>query len=105
MLQRILKGRITFTPVSDSLGLGQTGYDFEAPTRFDKLFTGIATPTPKDLDPSDLSGTEDIGVEDTFEGDYGRLLDRVFENAGKGWRARRDLNPRPTGSKPAALSN
>ena len=26
-------------------------------------------------------------------------------NVSEGWRARRDLNPRPTGSKPGALSN
>jgi hypothetical protein len=33
VLQRVLRGRITFTPKGD-------GYEFEAPTRFDKLFTG-----------------------------------------------------------------
>ncbi len=30
------------------------GYDFEGPTRFDKLFTGIAVERPKDLNPNDL---------------------------------------------------
>jgi hypothetical protein len=39
----------------------------------------------------------------------GNLLDgQVSENDAVGpwvWRARRDSNPRPTGSKPAALSN
>jgi hypothetical protein len=54
------------------------GYDFEGPTRFDKLFTGIASPRPKSLDRNDLSGTENIGPEETFDGDYGRLLDRVY---------------------------
>ncbi len=39
VLQRVLKGRITFTPLEDG-----TGYEFEAQTRFDGLFTGIAVP-------------------------------------------------------------
>ncbi len=33
VLQRVLRGRITFTPKCG-------GYEFEAPTRFDKLFPG-----------------------------------------------------------------
>jgi hypothetical protein len=103
VLQRILKGRITFTPIIDGLGLGQTGYDFTAPTRFDKLFTGIAVERPGGVDEGPL-GSEGIGPEDTFDGDYGRLLDRAVENAGKGSCARRESNPRPTGSKPVALS-
>jgi len=52
------------------------GYDFEGPTRFDKLFSGIARPLPRSLDPNDLTSTECIGPEDTFDGDYGRLLER-----------------------------
>jgi hypothetical protein len=39
VLQRVLRGRITFTPDGN-------GYVFHAPTRFDKLFTGIAVPRP-----------------------------------------------------------
>ncbi len=58
------------------------GYDFERPTRSTKLFTGIAVERPKSLDPNDRYGTEDIGAEDTFDGDYGRLLDRVFGKRG-----------------------
>ena len=42
VLQRILRGRLTFTlhvnPVSHEID----GYEFEGPTRVDKLFTGIA---------------------------------------------------------------
>ncbi len=52
----------------------------EGPTRFDKLFTGIAVERPKNLDPNDLTGTEDIGPEDTGDGDYGRLLERVYRS-------------------------
>lgn len=33
VIQRVIRGRITFTPIVDSLRLGQTGYDFQAPTR------------------------------------------------------------------------
>jgi len=53
------------------------GYDFTAPTRFDKLFTGMAVECPKFLDSLDRRGFEDTGPEDTFDGDYGRLLDRA----------------------------
>ena len=35
VLQRVLRGRITFTPKCG-------GYEFEAPTRFAKLFLGVA---------------------------------------------------------------
>ena len=35
VIQRIVRGRIMFTPRDDA------GYDFEAPTRFDKLFSGV----------------------------------------------------------------
>ena len=48
----------------------------------------------------------------TGEGTLAGLFAREVGNANQarsafpsGWRARRDLNPRPTGSKPAALSN
>jgi hypothetical protein len=48
----------------------------------------------------------------TGEGTLAGLFSREVGNANQagsafplGWRARRDLNPRPTGSKPAALSN
>jgi hypothetical protein len=49
------------------------------PTRFDKLFTGIAVERPAWLVPGDITGCEDIGPEDTFDGDHGRLLDRAYE--------------------------
>jgi site-specific DNA recombinase len=99
VIQRIIKGRITFTPRAD----GQ-GYDFEAETRFEKLFSGVAIPRPVWV-PTDATGTEHIRAEDTCDEDYGALLAAVLASTLKGKRARRDLNPRPTGSKPGALSN
>lgn len=69
VLQRILRGRITFTPSGD-------GYTFEAPTRFDKLFTGIAVERPAFVE-ANTRGANHIGPEDTFDGDYGRLLERA----------------------------
>jgi hypothetical protein len=91
VLQRVLRGRLTFTPRADGLG-----YDFSGPTRFDKLFTGIVvdnTPDrPSFIDPNDRTGTENIGPEDTGEADYGRLLERVYEKSGKGWCALQDSN-------------
>jgi hypothetical protein len=67
VLQRVLRGRITFTPREDGYG-----YDFSAPTRFDKLFTGIASPRPRWI-PVGKSG-----IENPHDIDYGRLLDRVY---------------------------
>lgn len=78
VLQRILRGRLKFTPRADG-----GGYDFEGPTRFDKLFAGIACDTPTWLVPGDITGREQIGPEDTFDGDYGRLLDRANPSSGK----------------------
>jgi site-specific DNA recombinase len=66
VLQRVLRGRIVFTPSGK-------GYMFEAPTRFDKLFSGIVVERPSFI-PRGNSGAEHIGPEDTFDGDYGRLL-------------------------------
>ena len=48
VLQRILRGRIVFTlrtnPISnDPISNEIDGYDFEAPTRFDKLFTAYSS--------------------------------------------------------------
>ena len=64
VLQRVLRGRITFTPKFE-------GYEFEAPTRFDKLFLGVVVERPAWIEASD-AGTED---EDTFDADYGRLFE------------------------------
>jgi site-specific DNA recombinase len=102
VLRRVLRGRVTFTPRED----GQ-GYDFEGPTRFDKLFSGVACERPAWFNTEDLirdkgRGLENIGLEDTPDADYGRLLEAAMMR--KGWCARRESNPRPTGSKPVALS-
>jgi hypothetical protein len=43
----------------------------------DKLFTGIAVERPAGVDEGPL-GSEGIGPEDTFDGDYGRLLEQVY---------------------------
>jgi site-specific DNA recombinase len=98
VLQRILRGRLTCTPRDDD------GYDFSAPTRFDKLFTGMAVERPAwvkaDTGPT---GLEWVTPEDTMDGDYGRLLEAASMR--KGSCARRESNPRPTGSKPVALSS
>ena len=42
VLRRVLRGRITFVPEG-------AGYVFTAPTRWDKLFTGIMAPMPEFL--------------------------------------------------------
>ena len=45
VLQRVPRGRIVFTPSGE-------GYTFEAPTRFDKLFSGIVAPRPAFIEKS-----------------------------------------------------
>src|SRR6185436_3038770 len=42
VIQRIVRGRITFTPRRNEFSDEIDGYEFEATTRFDQLFTGIA---------------------------------------------------------------
>ena len=89
VLQRVISGRIVFTPRDDG------GYDFSAETRFDRLFSGVVVPMPDWLKAfaGDTRGTEHVGPEDTFDADYGQLLQRVYV---KGWRARQDSNLRPS---------
>ena len=81
VLQRILRGRLTFTPRLNPISGEVDGYDFTGPTRFHQLFTGIAVERPAWLIPGAIKGCEHIGPEDTFEGDYGRLLDRAYEKS------------------------
>lgn len=73
-------GRIHFMPSGD-------GYTFEAPTRFDKVFNGVpikfngaAIPRPSYIKDG-TKGRQHITVEDTFDGDYGRLLAAVYAAA------------------------
>jgi hypothetical protein len=75
VLQRVIHGRIVFTPVDGS-------YQFAATTRFDKLFAGLVIPRSVwALDPG--QGTERIRPEDVYgphpsqDADYGALLERV----------------------------
>ena len=78
VLQRVIQGRITFTPTeTGSTDLGTPGYDFEAPTRFDKLFSGVAAKRPASL-VGDTTGCENISPEDTFDADYGALLEQAY---------------------------
>jgi site-specific DNA recombinase len=77
VLQRVLRGRITFTPVGN-------GYRFTAPTRFDKLFTGVASPRPAWM-PTTVDSSPGVTAADTLDGDYGRVLARAAERIlGKG---------------------
>jgi site-specific DNA recombinase len=87
VLQRVLQGRLVFSPRAD----GQ-GYDFEAQTRYDKLFSGVAVARPAFLKEGDVRGTEHLTVNDTNDQDYGRLLERA-EKRGKGGSS-------PTGFEP-----
>lgn len=68
-------GRIVFTPIEDE-AFGR-GYTFKAPTRFDKLFSGIAVPVPDIWKDEGPVGTEDIRPDETWDVDYGQLLERA----------------------------
>jgi hypothetical protein len=70
VLQRVIKGRITFTPDGDS-------YSFRADTRFDRLFEGD-TFRPSWGRPGEPTGLEGM-ADDTLDGDYGRMLDRLAD--------------------------
>jgi hypothetical protein len=87
VLQRVIQGRIVFIP-RPADPLSTDGYDFEAPTRFDKLFNGIAVRRPGGLTPGDITGCEGISPADTFDADYGSLLEQVY---GKRVGARRGI--------------
>ena len=95
--QRILRGRITFTPWDG-------GYEFEAETRFDKLFIGLVAGRKVErrpgresfIDPNDRAGMEDERFY--TDEDYGRVLERAHplleSRKANGKRPQRDSNPR-----------
>ena len=75
VLQRVLHGRIVFTPQKYGT------YHFEAPTRFDRLFVGMMIPKSVWIEPrpADLAGIDPSAMYDAGEHDedYGRLLERA----------------------------
>ena len=92
VLQRVLCGRLTFTPRVDG-----EGYNFSGPHVSTRLFTGIVARRP-DPEAGNRLGLEHIGAKDTLDGDYGRLPDRAATIAPsaklrKGVRPHRDSNP------------
>jgi hypothetical protein len=88
VLQRVLRGRIVFTPITDEPLY--IGYEFQAPTRFDRLFLGVSLtarpgaplePVPDWMPNDDGRGGEELRrFEERREVDYGLLLERVTEN-------------------------
>src|SRR5262245_9966604 len=75
--------------------------EFGAPGRARTCNLWLRRPT---LYPVELRAHENDSTRTTFSGAANRCSSRVRRTS-EGWRARRDLNPRPTGSKPGALSN
>jgi hypothetical protein len=74
VLDRVLNGRIVFHPVG-------VGYEFTAPTRYDRLFSGLVVPRSVWAQPP-AKGTEGIGPADVYYGgeddvDYGRILEKA----------------------------
>ena len=52
-------------------------YTFAAPTRYDRLFTGLVAPRPAYV-PEGTTGWEHLRPEDTRDADYGRILERAY---------------------------
>ena len=52
------------------------GYTFEGPTRFDRLFTGLAIRVPDFMQADAGMGLED--VQATIDADYSELLERAY---------------------------
>jgi DNA invertase Pin-like site-specific DNA recombinase len=71
VLQRAIAGRIACVPREDG------GFDFRAQTRFDKLFSGVAAPIPRFMANETGVGLDGLTANDTLEGDFERLLERV----------------------------
>lgn len=75
-VQKIVNGRITFTP-SESDEDYVSGYRFEAQTRFNKLLEGVASPRPASAGVGDRRGWADLDpMRDTLDGEYEELLAR-----------------------------
>lgn len=74
VLDRVLAGRIVFEPTG-------VGYEFECPTRYDKLFTGMVVPRSVWL--AKVPGAEQLGPEDVYYRaedtglDFGEVLRRA----------------------------
>ena len=70
------------------------GYEFMAPTRFDKLFAGVVLPPAPayaaTADPS--TWPRQLHPDETFDADYGQLLEKIY---GKGLAS-------PAGFEPAS---
>ncbi len=96
VVQKVLRGRITFTPREDDT------YEFTAETRFDRIFDGVAAPwlkIPKGTgaDLIKYAGPDEVGR--VIDEDYGRILEAAAKRAGAGTTGRRgrpwrDSNPR-----------
>jgi len=65
VLDRVLDGRIVFTPLAGGETLA--AYEFEAPTRYDKLFSGLVVPKSIWLQ-TPGEGAEGIRPEDVYYG-------------------------------------
>jgi hypothetical protein len=82
VLQRVLRGRIVFTPCGD-------GYTFEASNRFDKLFSGIVAPRPAFIEQGNR-GAEHLARRTRSTPTMGGYSRRFTVN---GLRPQRDSNP------------
>jgi site-specific DNA recombinase len=88
VLQRVLSGRITFTPDPEGVG-----YTFAAPTRFDKLFAGLVYQRrPPFLKDGDRRGLEQL--LEAEDADYSNVLQRAMERVlAKGMASPEGLTP------------
>jgi hypothetical protein len=81
VIERLIVGRIKFTLRQNEVSDEVDGYAFEAVTRFDRLFTGIAVERPRNLDPMDRTGLDDIRPEDTMDAEYSQVLEQAYRQS------------------------
>jgi hypothetical protein len=74
VLQRVIVGRIAFTPMRDAKG-DWTGYAFSAETRYDALFEGAIINRNAEFGTDRIEG---ISPDDTMDGEYGRMLAKAL---------------------------
>jgi len=81
VIERLIVGRIEFTLRHNEVSDEVDGYAFEAVTRFDHLFTGIAVERPRNLDPMDRTGLDEIRPEDTMDAEYSQVLEQAYRKS------------------------
>ena len=86
--------------ISDELRpYGHVGYAFDAPTRYDRLFSGLATPRPEFV-PEGTTRWASLTPEETLDADCGLVLERAHAALGSLTDTHVKVVASPTGFEP-----